>query len=92
MNFPKFILYTFLGSLPWSFALAYIGWKFGPALNQKISQLSTVFHGLDVVIIVLFLAAVGLYIYRHLKHDKAARERGGYDAVDQQPTMPYRKL
>lgn len=93
MNFGKFMLYTFLGSLPWTFVLAFVGWKFGPALNQKLTELSTIFHGLDVVIIVLFLVAVALYVYRHLKHDKAARERGGYDdAVDQQPTMPYRKM
>ena len=92
MNFGKFMLYTFLGSLPWSFVLAYIGWAFGPALYQKIGELSTVFHGLDVVIIVLFLVAVGLYIYRHLRHDKEARERDGFDAVDQQPTMPYRRI
>lgn len=29
MNFPKFLLYSFLGSLPWCWALAYGGYYFG---------------------------------------------------------------
>ncbi|HUY76146.1 MAG TPA: DedA family protein [Ktedonobacterales bacterium] len=68
MNFGKFLLYTFLGSLPWTFALAYLGVAFGPTFDATISKLSTVFHGLDVVIIVLVVAAVAYYIYRHFKH------------------------
>ena len=86
MNFGKFMLYTFLGSLPWTFALAYIGYRFGPALQQKISELSTIFHGLDVVIILVLLALAGLYIYRHIKHDRDARERRL-----NQPAAPYRR-
>lgn len=84
MNFPKFLLYSFLGSLPWSFALAYLGYVFGPALQQRLSSLSNVFHGLDVIIILLVLAGVAFYVYRHIKNDREARER-------QQPTMPYRR-
>lgn len=99
MNFGKFMVYTFLGSLPWTFALAYLGYTFGQALQQKMAQLSNVFHGLDIVIIALFLAAAGLYVYRHVKHDRQARAAGGsnganFDSFDatEQPTMPYRKL
>lgn len=73
MNFGKFLLYTFLGSLPWTFALAYVGYEFGSQVQAKIQELSTIFHGLDVLIAVIFLALVGLYIYRHVKHDRAAR-------------------
>lgn len=93
MNFGKFMLYTFLGSLPWSFALAYVGYVFGPALQAKMASLSNVFHGLDFVIIALVLIAVGVYVYRHLKHNRQAEQSGGasLDPVDQ-PTMPYRKL
>ncbi len=74
MNFGKFMLYTFLGSLPWSFALAYLGYQFGPALQKKLVELSNVFHGLDVVIILLFILAVAFYVYRHLKHDRQASQ------------------
>jgi membrane protein DedA with SNARE-associated domain len=86
MNFGRFLLYTFLGSLPWTFALAYLGYLFGPALQQRMSQLSNVFHGLDVIIIVAFLALVALYVYRHLKHDRDARA-----GQSDQPAAPYRR-
>ncbi|HZC06667.1 MAG TPA: DedA family protein [Ktedonobacterales bacterium] len=93
MNFSKFMLYTFLGSLPWTFALAYVGYVFGPALQQKMASLSNVFHGLDIIIIAIVVAAAGFYVYRHLKHNRQAEQSGGssLDPVDQ-PTMPYRKL
>lgn len=90
MNFGRFMLYTFLGSLPWSFALAYLGYAFGPALQLKLASLSNIFHGLDVVIILLLFAGAGFYVYRHLKHDRQASSVA-IDTVDQ-PTMPYRKL
>jgi hypothetical protein len=34
--------------------------------------MTTVFHGLDILILVLVLVAVGLYIYRHVRHARAA--------------------
>jgi membrane protein DedA with SNARE-associated domain len=71
MNYWKFLFYTLLGSLPWTFALAWIGMQLGDKID-KATQLSTVFHGLDVVILVLFVTAVALYIYRHIKRDRAA--------------------
>src|SRR5579885_750781 len=71
MNYWQFLFYTLLGSLPWTFALAWIGMQLGDKID-KATQLSTVFHGLDVVILVLFVTAVALYIYRHIKRDRAA--------------------
>jgi hypothetical protein len=49
-----------------------------------------VFHGLDVVIILALLVAAGLYIYRHVKADRAATSQSG-DGNDQ-PTMPMRRV
>lgn len=89
MNFSKFMLYTFLGSLPWSFALAYLGYTFGPALQQKMASLSNIFHGLDIVIILVIVVAAGLYIYRHVKHDQQARTSSEVDPSDR-PTMRIR--
>lgn len=71
MNFLHFNTYTLLGSLPWCLALAWVGTKLG----ENSRQLGTVFHGLDVVILVLLVAAVGLYVWRHIRHDRAARAR-----------------
>ncbi|HKS71053.1 MAG TPA: DedA family protein [Ktedonobacterales bacterium] len=72
MPFGTFIVYTLLGSLPWTFVLALVGLKLGDKIDQA-SQLGTIFHGLDVVVLVAIVAAAAFYIYRHIKHDRAAR-------------------
>jgi membrane protein DedA with SNARE-associated domain len=71
MNFLKFCIYTLLGSFPWCLLLAFIGTRLGSLKN--LEQLSTPFHGADIVILVVIVALVALYIYRHIKHDRAAR-------------------
>jgi membrane protein DedA with SNARE-associated domain len=69
MDFPRFCMYTLLGSLPWCLALAWVGTKLG----ENSRELGTVFHGLDVVILGALAVAVGLYVWRHIRHDRAAR-------------------
>lgn len=72
MNFPQFLLFTLLGSLPWTFALAWLGVTFGDSFQKAVSEMTTVFHGLDILILALLVVAVGLYIYRHVRHMRAA--------------------
>lgn len=74
MNFGKFILFTLLGSLPWTFTLAWIGMRLGSKIDQA-TQLSSVFHGLDVVILVLLVAGISYYVYRHITRDRAAEDQ-----------------
>lgn len=62
MNFKKFLAYTFLGSLPWSLLLVYVGLKLG----QNWHAIEPWFHRLDVVI-VLGIAAVIFYLWRRRK-------------------------
>jgi membrane protein DedA with SNARE-associated domain len=69
MPFGKFALYTFLGALPWSFLLAYVGTFLGPYVHN----LSAIFHGFDVVVIVVLVMLVALYIWRHIHNDRKAR-------------------
>jgi membrane protein DedA with SNARE-associated domain len=69
MPFVKFCLYSFLGSLPWCYFLAYAGYLLGP----KIEQINSVFHGLDVVIAVAFVLLVAFYIWHHVSNDRKAR-------------------
>ena len=67
MNLKKFVLYTFLGSLPWCIGLAYVGQKLGEQWDKN-PTLKTLFHRFDFVIgIVLFAAAVW-WVWRHVKH------------------------
>jgi membrane protein DedA with SNARE-associated domain len=66
MNFLKFVIYTFLGSLPWCYVLAYIGKKLG----DNWDTLGVYFHKFDVVILLIILFGVVWYIRRHLKQEK----------------------
>ncbi len=70
MDFPKFILFTLLGSLLSTFALAWIGVGLGNKIDQA-TQLSSVFHGLDVLVLVLIVAGIAYYIYRHIKQQRS---------------------
>jgi membrane protein DedA with SNARE-associated domain len=67
MNIPRFIFYTFAGSLPWCLGLAYIGQKLGEQWN-KDETLRTWFHRFDFVIGIIGVILVGWWIWRHVKH------------------------
>ena len=56
MNFPRFVIYTFLGTLPWCFFLTYLGLKMG----EHWDDLKVWFHRLDVLVVVL---AIGIVLY-----------------------------
>lgn len=70
MPFVKFCIYTVLGSFPWSLGLAYVGF----VLGNHLSALSPIFHSLDVVILVVIVLLVILYVWRHVRNDRKARE------------------
>jgi len=70
MNFPKFILYTFLGSLPWCFALAYIG----KILGENWQSIRKYFHGADIIIVIVIILGIAFFIYRHLKPQKSSNQ------------------
>lgn len=59
MNFKKFLVYTFLGSLPWSLLLTYIGLKLG----QNWKDIEPWFRRLDIVV-ALGIAVVIFYLWR----------------------------
>jgi membrane protein DedA with SNARE-associated domain len=64
MNFTRFVIYSFLGSLPWTLALAYIGQKLG----DNWEEIRGWFHGLDWFILGLIIIAIIWWIWRHLKN------------------------
>jgi len=62
MDFKKFCLYTVLGSLPWSFALAFVGLKAG----ENWDYLKTYFHRFDIALVVLIIAGIAWWTWRHV--------------------------
>jgi len=73
MNQVKFQIYTFLGSWPWCFALAYVGAKLGERWDTD-PTLRDFLHRFDAVIIAAFLIAVVWYVRRHWKHRLSAED------------------
>ncbi len=61
MNFPRFVVYTFLGSLPWCFFLTYLGLKLG----EHWEDLKVWFHRADALVAAVILGAVLYLWYRH---------------------------
>ncbi len=57
----RFHLYTFLGSWPWCFALAYVGMKLG----ENWRGLGKYFHKLDAVILVVLVAGIVWFVWSH---------------------------
>lgn len=71
MNFPKFLLYTFLGSFPWSLALAWAGWTWNPR------QVRETLRPFDIPIAAVIVALVGWYIYRRVRDRRAGAPAPG---------------
>lgn len=69
MNLPRFIIYTFAGSLPWCLGLAYVGQKLGEQWD-KDPTLKTWFHRFDFVIGIIGVALVIWWVWRHIKHSR----------------------
>ena len=63
----RFHLYTFLGSWPWCFMLAWVGMKLGERWESD-PRLKEWLHRLDLLIIVLILAAVFWFVRSHWKN------------------------
>ncbi|MDD5415864.1 MAG: DedA family protein [Candidatus Daviesbacteria bacterium] len=59
----RFIALTFIGSLVWSYFLAWIGF----VLGQNWRTIGPYFHKADVVIVVLIIGVVTFYIYHKVK-------------------------
>jgi membrane protein DedA with SNARE-associated domain len=63
----RFHLYTFIGSWPWCFALAWIGMQLGEQWD-KDPRLKQWFHRMDGVILAVLLAGVAYFVWSHLKN------------------------
>jgi membrane protein DedA with SNARE-associated domain len=67
MNLVKFHIYTFIGSWPWCYALAYIGWKLGDKFRTD-PQLQAVFHRFHLIVEGVIVVAFVYYVVSHWKN------------------------
>jgi membrane protein DedA with SNARE-associated domain len=69
----KFQLYTFLGSWPWCYALAYVGERLGESWNTD-PRLKAFMHRFDGVIVAAIIGCVIWYVWSHLKHRRRRKD------------------
>jgi membrane protein DedA with SNARE-associated domain len=62
----RFHIYTFLGSWPWCFVLAYVGMKLGEAWKTD-PRLKGIMHRFDAVILALLVIGAAWFVWSHLK-------------------------
>jgi membrane protein DedA with SNARE-associated domain len=67
MNRTKFHVYTFAGSLPWCYGLAYVGQRLGIELLDEHSPLKHFMHRADAVIGAVIVLAGGYFIWSRIK-------------------------
>ena len=63
----RFHVYTFLGSWPWCYALAYIGVKLGEKWNSD-PRLREILHSFDAVIVLAMLTGIVWFVWSHWRH------------------------
>ncbi|HTW45607.1 MAG TPA: DedA family protein [Acidobacteriaceae bacterium] len=73
MSQVRFHVYTFLGSLPWCFALAYVGMKLGQAWDTD-PRFQATFHHYHLVVEALILAGAIWFVWTHWK-DRVRSDR-----------------
>ncbi len=79
MNMTRFVLYTFVGSYPWCWGLAWVGMKLGEQWNRD-PRLRAAFHRFDLAIGVALAAGVAWFVWhkvRTSRRDAAERAAAG---------------
>ncbi len=67
MNQLRFHIYTFIGSWPWCYALAYVGMKLGATWNSN-PQFKAFFHKFHLGVEVVLLVGIVWFVWTHWKN------------------------
>jgi membrane protein DedA with SNARE-associated domain len=68
MNILRFSIYTIVGAALWNSFLTWLGYH----LRDKWETIRQYTQIIDVVLIVLICAAIGYFVYRHLRSMRRA--------------------
>lgn len=68
----RFHVYTFVGSWPWCFMLAYLGFKLGERWNTD-PRLKMWFHRFDAIIGVFLVLGIAWFVWNHWKNRVKAK-------------------
>ncbi len=69
----RFHIYTFVGSWPWCFVLAYVGMKLGEKWHTD-PRFEQVFHRFHLAVEVVLVAAILWFLWSHLSRRKRVSE------------------
>jgi membrane protein DedA with SNARE-associated domain len=69
MPFVRFQVYTFVGSCPWCFALAFLGYRLGRAWNTN-PAVQSFFHRFDWIVAGVLAAGFAYYLYLRWRASK----------------------
>jgi membrane protein DedA with SNARE-associated domain len=73
MNQVRFHIYTFIGSWPWCFVLAYIGMKLGARWNSD-PRFKAVFHHFQLSVEIVIVVAAIWFLWTHWKNRTGASD------------------
>lgn len=63
----RFHLYTFIGSWPWCYVLAYVGYRLGEKWDSD-PRLKLWFHRFDVLIVAFLVLGIAFFLWSHWKY------------------------
>ena len=73
MNQTRFHLYTFLGSWPWCFGLAYVGMKLGERWHTD-PRFHEAFHRFHLGVELVLVAGIVWFVWSHLKRTRSQKQ------------------
>ncbi len=78
MPFGKFVVYTFLGSLPWSFFLTYY---IGVMGGENWQNIEPYFRKFDWLIVILVISLIGLWLFKKIKNPPSRKASEGEEKI-----------